>query len=174
MLIVIIQKVLLVFNAQHDCRTGKCLPSAVRPQMQEREETTRTVQLITHKDDGHFVINLTSLHNAAQIRKVLPRHLTAPRALYIDRRARHFEIAAKLRITQAEKWEQSKAKAKATRAANKAKKHDREAAMEVEIEGDALADQISESESDVEDSEEEGNGSHNVQLRAKRRRTHRH
>jgi hypothetical protein len=98
--------------------------------MQEREETIRMVQLINHKDDGQFVINMTGLHNAAQIRKILPRHLTAPKPLHTDRQAYHFEIAAKLRITQAQKREQTKAKAKATREANKAKKKSREIAMQ--------------------------------------------
>jgi hypothetical protein len=58
-----------------------------------------------------------------QIRKILPRSLTAPKPLYDDRRARHFEIASILRVTQAEKWELTKAKAKAMREANKARKY---------------------------------------------------
>jgi hypothetical protein len=126
--------------------------------MQEREETARMIQLINHKDDGHFVINMTSLHNAAQIRKILPRHLIAPRPLYMDRLARHFEIAATLRVTQAEKREATKAKAKATRDANKAKKHSRELAMEVEIDTDDEA----ELESGGEDSDNHGNRAHSI------------
>src|ERR1700733_13931896 len=114
-----------MFNAQHDCRTGKCLPSAFRPELQERQETTRSIQLIKHTDDGQFVINMTSLHNAAQIRKILPRHLSAPKSLYSDRKTYHFDIAATLRVSQSQKREQTKAKSKATREASKAKKKTR-------------------------------------------------
>jgi hypothetical protein len=102
---------------------ARCQPSALRPQMQERQETSRTVALIAHEDDNHFVINLHALHNATLLRKILPRQLTAPKPLYEDRRARHNEIAAGLRITQAEKRARTAAKTKATRDANKAKKH---------------------------------------------------
>ena len=90
------------------------------------------IHLINHKDDGQFVINMASLHNAAQIRKILPRHLSAPRPLYTDRQAYHFEIAATLRVMQAKKREETQAKAKATREANKAKKKSRDIAMQVQ------------------------------------------
>jgi hypothetical protein len=116
------QAIKFIFNAQHDCRAAKCRPSAFRHQMQERQETTCTISLISHQDDGHFVLNLHALHNAALIRQVLPRHLTSPKPLYNDRQARHFEIATKLRVTQALKRETTKAKGKATREANNAKK----------------------------------------------------
>jgi hypothetical protein len=96
--------------------------------MQERQETLRTISLIAHEDDGHFVINMHAFHNATLLRKILPRHLTAPKPLYIDRKARHFEIAAGLRVTQTEKRARTAAKAAATREANKAKKRNREAA----------------------------------------------
>ena len=87
--------------------------------MQERQATNRTVQMIDHSDDAHFVVNLHALHNATLIRKYLPRYLTAPKPLYADRQARHHEIAATLRILQTEKRAQSAAKAKATRQAKK-------------------------------------------------------
>lgn len=112
----------------HDCRLGHCLPSALRPEMQERQQTSRTISLITHEDNGNFVINMHAFHNATLLRKILPRHLTAPKPLYIDRKARHVEIAAGLRITQTEKRARTAAKAAATREANKAKKRNREAA----------------------------------------------
>jgi hypothetical protein len=69
-----------------------------------------------------------AFHNATLLRKILPRHLTAPKPLYIDRKAHHFEIAAGLQVTQTEKWARTAAKAAATREANKAKKQNREAA----------------------------------------------
>jgi hypothetical protein len=120
-MLIIFQMVQFKFSAQHDCRMAGCLPSAFRRQMQERQETTRTTQLIAHKDDEHYIINLHALHNATLIRKILPRHLTAPRPLYEDRMARHAEIAAELRVTQAVKRTQTQAKRKATQNAKKAK-----------------------------------------------------
>jgi hypothetical protein len=159
-----LQKVLFHFNAQHDCRPGRCLPTAFRPQMQERMETARTVQLIQHEGDDHFVINMTSLHNAAQLRKVLPRNLTAPKPLYSDRKARHFEIAMTLRVTQAEKRERTKAKSKATREAKKAKKPQQVPQIRESDEG-------SDSETDEGSDEEDGMLVNETRTGAKRRRT---
>jgi hypothetical protein len=113
---------------------GQCRPSALRPQMQERQETTRTVSLIAHEDDEHFVMNLHALHNATLLRNILPRHLTAPKPLYADRKARHCEIATSLRVTQAAKRSLTAAKSKATRDANKAKKQNRLATVVEELE----------------------------------------
>ena len=106
----------------HDCRLDKCHPSVLCPQMQERQETSRTVSLISHEDDGRFVINMHALHNAILLRNILPRHLTAPKHLYTDRIAQHHEVAAQLRVTQVEKRACTAAKSKAMREANKAKK----------------------------------------------------
>ena len=106
----------------HDCQLGRCLPSTLWPEMQEWQETSRTISLITHKDNGHFVINMHAFHNATLLWKILPRHLTAPKPLYVDQKARQFEITAGLRVTQAEKQARTAAKAAATREANKAKK----------------------------------------------------
>lgn len=116
------KNILFKFSAQHDCRKGQCLPTAVRAQMQERQETTRKIHLIAHADDDYFVINLHGLHNATLLRKILPRSLTAPRPLFEDRKAQHFQIAATLRVTQTEKRARSAAKSKATREANAASK----------------------------------------------------
>lgn len=104
--------------------------------MQERQPTERMSSLITHDNDDYFVINLHALHNASLIRKVLPRVLTAPKALYADRRSRHYEIAAELRVSQAKKREVSKAKAKATRLANKSKEKGKSKALDPLLEAD--------------------------------------
>src|ERR1700732_1034538 len=107
------------FSAMHDCQLGKCHPSALRHQMQERQQTSCTVSLISHEDDGHFVINMHALHNATLLRNILPRHLTAPKCLYTDRTVRHHEIAAQIRVTQVEKCARTAVKSKAMREANK-------------------------------------------------------
>lgn len=90
--------------------------------MQERQPTDRTTQLIGHADDIHFVLNMHALHNATLLRKILPPHLTRPIPLYPDSQARHYEIAAMLRLTQAAKRAAAKVKRAATAKANLAKK----------------------------------------------------
>jgi hypothetical protein len=90
--------------------------------MQESQETSRTISLISHEDDGHFIINMHALHNATLLQNILPRHLTTPKPLYTDRIAQHHEIATELRVMQAEKCARTAAKTKAMKEANKAKK----------------------------------------------------
>jgi hypothetical protein len=94
------QSVQFHFNVQHDCRGSNCLPSSVQTVVQERITTDRTVQLISHRDDGHYIINTHALHNAMLLRDVLPREHTKPIPLFTDRQKRHFEIAAEMRVTQ--------------------------------------------------------------------------
>lgn len=102
---------------------ARCQPSAFRFQMQERQETSRTTKLIAHKDSSHFVLNMHSLHNAHLLRKVLPRELVAPKPLYENRTARHYEIVESLRVTQSEKRARTAAKRKATIDAKKKTKN---------------------------------------------------
>jgi hypothetical protein len=73
--------------------------------MQERVESSRTEKFIEHKDIPKFMINTHSLHNAHLIRETLPRILTAPIPLVEDRKAKHFKIAASLRVSQGAKRE---------------------------------------------------------------------
>ena len=109
--------------------------------MQECQEKSRTLSLIAHKDDGHFVINMHTLHNATHLWKLLPHDLITPKPLYADRKARHYEIATGLRVTQAEKRAHTAAKAKATREANKKKKqHLKQATVIEEQESDRESD----------------------------------
>lgn len=109
-------------NVQHDCRTGKCKPTGTKQIYQEREETTRTVATLNHSDDRFFIINLHALHNAALLRQTLPRYLTAPKPLHVDRRDFHDKLALELQSTQQAKRDRTKAKSAATRQANKRKK----------------------------------------------------
>ncbi|KAJ6622371.1 hypothetical protein B0H10DRAFT_1684823, partial [Mycena sp. CBHHK59/15] len=68
--------------------------------VQERQETARTTQFISHGDDDHFVVNMAALHNATLLRRALPVALTVPRPLYSDRKTHHFTTAAGLRVSQ--------------------------------------------------------------------------
>ncbi|KAJ7049132.1 hypothetical protein C8F01DRAFT_1353615 [Mycena amicta] len=54
-------------SIQHDCIRGSCRPSVVGKQRQEREETTHNISLIKHDDDEHFVLNMGSTHNFADL-----------------------------------------------------------------------------------------------------------
>ncbi|KAJ7780397.1 hypothetical protein B0H14DRAFT_3095767 [Mycena olivaceomarginata] len=93
------QAVMFNFSAAHDCRLVQCAPTALRHVMQERQETSRTIQLLEHGDDEHFVINMAGLHNATLLRRNLPVAFTVPRPLYLDRRAHHHEVAEKRKAT---------------------------------------------------------------------------
>ena len=128
------------FLAMHDCRLGKCHPSVLHHQMQERQETSHTVSLISHEDDGCFVINMHALHNATLLWNILPHHLTALKHLYTDRIAQHHEVAAQLHVTQVEKHAHTAVKSKATREANKAKKQNRQTVVAEESALDSGSD----------------------------------
>jgi len=96
------QNALFIFNAQHDCQHAKCTASGQRHQKQERQESGVMESFIEHNAVDCFVINTHTLHNAHLIRNTLPRELTRPLALFSDRRAKHHELAAKLRTTKDE------------------------------------------------------------------------
>ena len=96
------------------------LPTALRQQVQEHQETEQIVKSICHEDDKLFVVNTHALHNATLLHKFLPRNLTTPKPLCNDREAKHHEIAAKLQVTQAEKCACTAAKWKATQDAKMA------------------------------------------------------
>jgi len=104
---------------------AKCEPIAVRPQIQERQITSRQDKLIEHRDDNHFLINLYALHNATLLRKALPNELTKPTSLYRDRKSHHIAIASTLRVTQEAKRAKTQEKRKATLAAKQVQKRKR-------------------------------------------------
>ncbi|KAJ7050132.1 hypothetical protein C8F01DRAFT_1068165 [Mycena amicta] len=108
------QSILFRFSAEHDCRMAGCQPTAVRPVIQERVATSRTISLLEHADNKHFLINMTALHNATLLRRVLPRALTVPRPIYTDRRAHHSELAALLRVSQKSRRAATQAKRRVT------------------------------------------------------------
>jgi hypothetical protein len=72
---------------------------------------------IEHQPVDHFIINLHALHNAHLLRNVLPRDLTRPLPLFLDRQAKHCEWAAELRVTKDAKRLAAKEKRDAKKAA---------------------------------------------------------
>ncbi|KAF8501217.1 hypothetical protein JB92DRAFT_2741767, partial [Gautieria morchelliformis] len=115
------QDIRFMVNVQHDCRTAKCGITGSRVHRQEREATSRTSPALVHADDMQFVLNLNAIHNADLVCETLPRALTAPEPLHQDRRSYHDRMAAQVRVMRTHKRAQTKAKAKATRSANKEK-----------------------------------------------------
>ncbi|KAJ7318546.1 hypothetical protein DFH08DRAFT_917520 [Mycena albidolilacea] len=76
----------IVVKPEHDCLHFSCpLVHSVGPQ-QERSESRLTQKLTAHKDDSRFLVNTHGLHNAHLVREALPRHLTAPKPCFADRR----------------------------------------------------------------------------------------
>ncbi|KAJ6608000.1 hypothetical protein B0H10DRAFT_1816685 [Mycena sp. CBHHK59/15] len=106
--------VMFRFSAQHDCRLVKCAPTALRPVMQERQETSQTTKLLSHGDDEHFVVNMAALHNTTLLRRNLPVALTVPRPLYMDRQAHHHQVAIDLHAVQTLKQARMQEKRRAT------------------------------------------------------------
>ena len=140
----------------HDCQLGKCHPSVLHHQMQERQETSRTVSLISHEDDGRFVINMHALHNAILLQNILPRHLTAPKHLYTDWIVWHHKVAAQLCVTQVKKHAHTAAKSKVMREANKAKKQNRQTVVVEESASDSGGDSDGHPDRSLEEYRDEG------------------
>ncbi|KAL6299568.1 hypothetical protein BKA93DRAFT_742110 [Sparassis latifolia] len=114
------KNILFIFNAQHDCGRGKCaIVESSEPVLQERQKTNKKQKHVKHTSDDRFLLNMHALHNASLIRQSLPRHLTAPVPYLRDRRAKHDELAASLRITGPAKRAETMAKTQATKEKNK-------------------------------------------------------
>ncbi|KAF8804948.1 hypothetical protein BYT27DRAFT_7105864, partial [Phlegmacium glaucopus] len=112
------QALQFTFNVQHDCQAHKCEPTGSTRQLQERQETNRVIRSIVHKDDTNFIINLHALHNATLLRKFLPRYMTVPRPLFLDRRKRLDELGVKITEQMLAKKAATTAKAAETRKKN--------------------------------------------------------
>ncbi|KAJ7354128.1 hypothetical protein DFH08DRAFT_912734 [Mycena albidolilacea] len=123
------EDLLFKFNAQHDCQRFSCRLIESAGPRQERSQSKLTQKIISHSDTSRFLINMHALHNAHLIRETLPRHLTAPRQLFSDRCAKHFEFAAALREVGPEKRALTAARGQATKARNKQDKVDRAAGV---------------------------------------------
>lgn len=98
---------------------------AVRRQtvQQEGQAFEGDVRYLHHSDDNRYLVNMHALHNAALIRRTLPRHLVAPTRYFADRKAKHNEFAAALRVSGPQRRAETVAKTKATKATNKQKKN---------------------------------------------------
>jgi hypothetical protein len=78
--------------------------------MQERVESDLTDSFIVHRPLERFIINTHAFHNTHLLRQALPRQLTVPLPLFVDRKAKHFELAVTLRETKEGKRQRAKEK----------------------------------------------------------------
>ena len=101
------QDIGFLYNVQHDCLLPKCTASGKQPLIQERVELGLFKTYIEHKPIERFVINTHAFHNAHRLRAALERSLVVPILLYPleVRKAKHTEIAHRLRATQKSKLE---------------------------------------------------------------------
>ncbi|KAJ3781108.1 hypothetical protein GGU10DRAFT_278178 [Lentinula aff. detonsa] len=119
-LVVNSQTIQFIINVQHDCRAAGCNATGSVRQRQERMDSDRDLSCIKHVSNvERYIVNTHALHNAARLRRYLPRYLTVPRPLFRNRAEWHAEIAVALRVTQSTKRTQTQEKAAATRQKNK-------------------------------------------------------
>lgn len=111
------QDVYFKISVQHDCRRGKCLPTVIRREHQERAETEREIQLISHSDDDYFILNMGALHNFVEVCRILPRDLIKPLPHQTDRQAFHRQTAHRAYEKSTAKKVQASEKRQATMAA---------------------------------------------------------
>ena len=81
--------------------------------MQERMNSDRTESFIEHRPVGRYIINTHAIHNAHLVRAAIPRHLTRPVPLFLDRKQEHERIASNYRKKQGAKREANKLKSEA-------------------------------------------------------------
>lgn len=117
------QNIRFIFNAQHHCKSGNCKIRS-RTQIQEREQTTRTIPYMEHADDDKFLVNMHAIHNASLIRETVKTVYKGPKPYFgTDRRSHHDAAAARLRVSGPKKRAEANEKRKATRERNKSAKH---------------------------------------------------
>lgn len=115
-----LQRVRFIFNAQHDCLTEGCEIEEVGFIRQERNTTSRPHKAVLHRNQIRFFLNMHGLHNAALIRQALPRRFSKPTHYLEDRTSKHQEYAVAAKKLIITKRAEATARAKATRARNKA------------------------------------------------------
>ncbi|KAI0697695.1 hypothetical protein BC835DRAFT_1413545 [Cytidiella melzeri] len=116
--IVPVKNIAFIFNAQHDCLTAECTTHDENVH-QERRITGLTQKGVRHGEMQRYFINMHALHNAALIRRTLPRHFSKPNPFYIDRVAKHQEFSDKVSSVNTKRRDAAVAKARDTRARKK-------------------------------------------------------
>ena len=116
-------------------------------QIQEREQTTRTIPYMEHTDDDKFLVNMHAIHNASLIRETVKSVYGGPKSYFgTDRRSHHDAAAARLRVSGPKKRAEANEKRKATRERNKSAKHaqaveEANASSKVQHDGGGVSDE---------------------------------
>jgi len=113
--LIILQKILFIFNAQHDCEGGECGYTIDSTGTQNGQATAKVERKVIHSTHNKFFINLHALHNAWRLHEVLPRNLTEPVPYVPNRKEFHHKMARKLQKKNPQKRAKAKEKAKDTR-----------------------------------------------------------
>ncbi|EJF57509.1 hypothetical protein DICSQDRAFT_69263, partial [Dichomitus squalens LYAD-421 SS1] len=95
--------IVCVINVQHDCSRAKCTDTGKQIIRQEREDTTQTRAVVTHKGSPIYVLNTIALHNHHRIRDMLPQQLRTTPTFFTDRDTVHKNAASSLRDTKLQK-----------------------------------------------------------------------
>ncbi|EJD42815.1 hypothetical protein AURDEDRAFT_67175 [Auricularia subglabra TFB-10046 SS5] len=113
--------ILFIINVQHDCITCKCAASGTRRVLQERQDSETQVAAWQHTSAERYVVNTHALHNAAELRALLPRGLTKPRHIWRNFEQDLSQVAGTAIQAHLRKEAERKAKAAETRRRNKEK-----------------------------------------------------
>lgn len=116
------QNVLFIVNVQHDCITCKCTASGTRVVQQERQDSEVRVAAWAHTAVQRYVLNTHAIHNALQLRELLPRTLTYPTAIWTDREKELAACAGTALLKYVRKEMDRKTKAAQTRKRNQDKR----------------------------------------------------
>ncbi|KAG9091071.1 hypothetical protein FRC06_000726 [Ceratobasidium sp. 370] len=91
-----IQSIVCVVNLQHDCLAeGTCTLQPIA-ERQEREDTSRTRNMVQHSDNPRYMLNTQGLHGIQHVRFALPQSLLAWRGLGVDPGTVRSEAVTKL------------------------------------------------------------------------------
>ncbi|KZV92613.1 hypothetical protein EXIGLDRAFT_749574 [Exidia glandulosa HHB12029] len=150
---------LFIVNVQHDCITAKCSLSGSRTIRQERQDSTVQVPAWAHTDKACFVINTHALHNALQLREMLPRALTQPRPIWSDRNTELQKLAGTALQKFTEKEQRRQEKSKATRKRNQQNRNDAQEPAAAAEDETGMEEEQDEVDEEVEVEEPEASGS---------------
>ncbi|KZV81516.1 hypothetical protein EXIGLDRAFT_628358, partial [Exidia glandulosa HHB12029] len=121
------KKIRFIVNVQHDCRSSGCGPTGTRQISQERTTSSRTVPVLEHVSNDRYIINTHAFHNAARLRKALPRGLTVPIPLKMNRAEWLSSLSARASGASVRRKEETRKKRNATNQRKKAEKEARAA-----------------------------------------------
>ncbi|TBU51623.1 hypothetical protein BD310DRAFT_791607, partial [Dichomitus squalens] len=95
--------IICIINVQHDCSRAECTSDGKQTIRQEREDTSQSRPVVSHKTIPLYVLNMQALHNHRWIRLALPNHLKAEPISFPNCDALHRHATVSLRDTKLQK-----------------------------------------------------------------------